>query len=308
MSNNWKANGLSVIIPTYKRPDDIVRALKSVEAQIKAYPLAEIIIVDNDPKGSAREAVGTFIQQSSTTAIYIHEPNPGVSNARNTALMHARGRYLAFLDDDMEALPNWISASLKASENYKAGLVFGPVNAVMPQGKAIYAFMAPAFDRLPHSETGLIPEGVATGGCVLDLNLCQMPNPPFDTSLNETGGEDDALFRHVMSKGTKAVWTEDAKCLEHVPAKRATFSYIWRRNFAFGQSPSQEAMERGIKGLPRLSFWMAVGGVQALLALPNLLWTGIIRSPKRVTALAKLAQGVGKIFWQKPFSPKLYGN
>jgi len=308
MAHIWKENGLSVIIPTYKRPNDIIRALKSIEAEVIAYPLSEIIIVDNDPKASAKKAVEHFIAESAATAKYIHEPNPGVSNARNTALAHARGRFLAFLDDDMEALPNWISASLKAAEDFDAGLVFGPVNAVMPKGKAIYAFMAPAFDRLPHSETGLISEGVATGGCILDLRRCDMPNPPFDTALNETGGEDDALFRHVMTSGTKAVWTEDAKCLEHVPAHRATFSYIWRRNFAFGQSPSQEAMENGVKGLPQLLFWMAVGGVQTLLALPGLLWTGIMRSPKRVTALAKLAQGVGKIFWQKSFSPKLYGN
>lgn len=308
MSEDWETSGLSVIIPTYKRPNDIVRALKSVEQQVKDHPLAEIIVVDNDPQASAIEQVKNFIAKTTATVFYIHEPNSGVSNARNTALEHARGRYLAFLDDDMEALENWIPASLRASEIFDAGLVFGPVNAVMPIGKPIYAFMSPAFDRLPYTETGQINEGIATGGCLLDLRRCDMPNPPFDTGLNETGGEDDMLFRHVMASGTKAAWTEDAKCLEHVPEKRATFTYIWRRNFAFGQSPSQEAMESGLKGVPRLLFWMAVGGAQALFILPKLIGTYIMRSPNRVTALAKLAQGIGKIFWLKSFSPKLYGN
>lgn len=308
MPSNWKIHGLSVITPTYKRPNDIIRALKSVERQAQTYPLAEIIIVDNDPKASAKDAVEGFISESSVTAIYIHEPNPGVSNARNTALEHARGRYLAFLDDDMEALPNWISESLKAAENFDAGLVFGPVHAVMPDTRPIYAFMNTAFDRLPYTETGLIEEGVATGGCLVDLKRCDMPTPPFDPSLNETGGEDDKMFDYVMARGTKAVWTEDAKCLEHVPAHRATFKYIWRRHFAYGQSPSQEALEKGVKGIPSLLFWMAVGGAQTLFAIPAFIVRTIMRSPKRVLSFSKLAQGIGKVFWQKSFSPKLYGN
>lgn len=305
---SWTEIGVSIVIPTYKRPDDIIRALKSVEAEAIALPLCEIVITDNDPAASAKEAVAEFIKNTQADAHYIHEPNPGVSNARNTALSKARGRYIAFLDDDMEALPGWVSAMLSACESYDAGLVFGPVTAVMPTGKAIYPFMAPAFDRLPHSVTGYIDEGVATGGCLVDLGRCDMPSPAFDVSLNQTGGEDDALFRHVISKGAKAVWTNEAKCLEHVPEKRATFHYIWQRNFAFGQSPSQEASEAGFKGFPRVLFWMAVGGAQSLLSIPRLVWDAMTLSPKRVLSLAKFAQGLGKIFWFKAFSPKLYGN
>jgi glycosyltransferase involved in cell wall biosynthesis len=308
MSEAWTDHGVSIVIPTYKRPQDIIRALKSVEAEAIALPLCEIVVTDNDPAASAKDVVAEFMAETKADISYIHEPNPGVSNARNTALKNARGRYIAFLDDDMEAMPQWVQASLDASKAFDAGLVFGPVNAVMPKGRAIYPFMSPAFDRLPHSVTGYIDEGVATGGCLVDLARCDVPQPAFDPALNQTGGEDDAFFRHVMTRGTKAVWTNDAKCLEHVPEKRATFNYIWQRNFAFGQSPSQEASEAGLKGLPRVLFWMAVGGVQSMLSLPRLAWDAITRSPKRVLSLAKFAQGVGKIFWFKAFSPKLYGN
>jgi glycosyltransferase involved in cell wall biosynthesis len=308
MSDLWNEIGVSIVIPTYKRPDDILRALKSVEDEARKQKLCEIVVTDNDPAASARDIVTAFIDQTDVTTFYVHEPNPGVSNARNTALKNARGRYIAFLDDDMEALEGWVTQSLKASDDFDAGLVFGPVDAVMPEGKAIYPYMAPAFDRIPYTETGLIDEGVATGGCLVDRKKCDMPSPVFDPAMNQTGGEDDAFFRHVMERGTKAVWTNDAKCLEHVPEKRATIRYIWLRNFAFGQSPSQEASEVGLKGTPRVLFWMAVGGAQALLTLPQLIATNLIQSPKRVKALAKFAQGIGKIFWFKVFSPKLYGN
>lgn len=309
MTGSWQCIGVSIVIPTYKRPNDILRALKSIESQAIEQPLCEIVVVDNDPKHSAKTAVDNFIHQSPATITFVHEPNPGVSNARNTALKHARGRFIAFLDDDMEARSGWLAALLKASKDNQAGLVFGPVEAVMPDPeKPIYAFMSGAFDRIPYDENGYIEKGVATGGCLADRMAASWPRPVFDPALNQTGGEDDAFFSYLLELGVKAYWTNEAKCFEHVPEKRATLLYVWKRNFAFGQSPAQEASEKGFSGLPKVLFWMAVGGAQSLASLPELTLYSITGSPKRVRSLVKLAQGVGKVFWMKALSPKLYGN
>ena len=309
MSKDWLNTGVSIVIPTYKRPDDVVRALKSVEAQAIELPLCEIVVVDNDPAHSAKTAVDNFIHQSRAEITFIHEPNPGVSNARNTALEHIRGRFIAFLDDDMEARIGWLTALLNAAKENQAGLVFGPVTAVMPeQDNPIYDYMSGAFDRIPYLENGFIDRGVATGGCLVDRQSSSFPNPVFDPSLNQTGGEDDTFFNYLLARGVKAYWVNEAKCLEHVPAKRATLSYVWKRNFAFGQSPTQEASEKGIKGIPAVLFWMFIGAAQTLISLPSLLFYSLIGSAKRVRSLVKLAQGMGKIFWIRAFSPKLYGN
>jgi len=68
----------------------------------------EIIVADNDPMGSAKDYVTTFAKTSDIEVIYKHVPEPGVSNARNGALSIARGRFIAFLDDDMQALDDYI--------------------------------------------------------------------------------------------------------------------------------------------------------------------------------------------------------
>ncbi len=309
MSGTWQDIGVSIVIPTYKRPDDVVRALRSIETQAKDHKLCEIVVVDNDPEHSAKDAVEAFIRQSSAHITFIHEPNPGVSNARNTALEHARGRFIAFLDDDMEACPKWLSYSLQAANDYQAGLVFGPVKAVMPkETDPYYEYMSGAFDRIPYEQDGYIDRGVATGGCLIDRQCAPFPTPVFDPSFNQSGGEDDMFFRYLLRRGVKAYWTTDAKCLEHVPAKRATLSYVWKRNFAFGQGPTQEAFDKGVRGLPGMIFWMIVGGAQSLISLPGLAFYSLIGSPKRARSLVKFAQGIGKIFWIKAFNPKLYGN
>jgi len=76
MTKTWSEHGISIVIPTYKRPEDVVRALKSVEAEALALPLCEIIVTDNDPAASAKEAVATFMAETKTDTQYAHEPNP----------------------------------------------------------------------------------------------------------------------------------------------------------------------------------------------------------------------------------------
>jgi len=306
---SWDRNGISIVIPTYKRPDDIIRALRSVETETVGDRPLEIIVADNDPKASAREAVASFMAASNANIHYIHVPEPGVSNARNGALAKAQGRYILFLDDDMEARAPWASSLIEAAEQYKATLVFGPVDAVMPeQNHALYDYMQPLFCRNPYSETGLIPEGVATGNCLLDRGQADLPSPVFDPAMNQSGGEDDALFRHLIAQGRQLAWTEDAKTFEHVPAHRATLRYVWRRNFAFGQSPTQEAADRGWRGVFGIVKWMGVGAVQTALYALRWIISRLRKRPEAVQHWGRLAQGVGKIFWSKRLSPKLYGG
>ncbi|MEP1231264.1 MAG: glycosyltransferase family 2 protein [Litorimonas sp.] len=300
---------ISIIIPTYKRPDGIAVALASVEHETVVGFDIEIIIADNDPKASAKTFIEKFAANSSTNIHYVHVPQPGVSNARNGALAVAKGRYIAFLDDDMEAIAPWLTPLITASRLYEAALVFGPATAVMPAAnKPEYEYMQPEFSRLPHDTDGIIDEGVATGNCLIDLAKCELPTPPFDLRYNQTGGEDDALFQTLQAQGVKLAWAQNAKTWEHVPANRATLSYIWKRNLAFGQSPTQLAAESGMSGIFGITKWMLVGFAQTLIFGPIWLVLRLTGQAKHVQYFCKLAQGVGKVIWFGPFAPKLYGE
>ena len=305
----YKDTLISIIIPTYKRPDGIELALSSVEHESVNGFEVEIIIADNDPEGSAKDFIESFAAKSTAKIHYVHVPQAGVSNARNGALAVAQGRYIAFLDDDMEAISPWLEPLIKASTYYDAALVFGPATAVMPDDdKPEYAYMKPEFSRLPHDKDGLIEHGVATGNCLIDLSRCTLPSPPFDLRFNQTGGEDDALFQTLQGQGAKLAWAQNAKTWEHVPASRATLSYIWKRNFAFGQGPTQLAAENGMSGIFGVIKWMLVGSVQTLIY--GLIWLAlrVTGQAKHVQYFCKLAQGLGKIVWFGPFAPKLYGE
>ena len=85
---------VSVIIPTYRRNRQLVRAVESVQNQ--SYRNLEIIVVNDAPGNELPEKI---IQNSEIKTIS-HDENNGGAAARNTGLDMAKGKYVAFLDDD----------------------------------------------------------------------------------------------------------------------------------------------------------------------------------------------------------------
>jgi len=307
MSNPW-TEGVSIVVPTYKRPEGIALALNSLQGQTAGKRKVEIVVADNDPLASAKAFVTEFAKASDIEIVYKHVPEPGVSNARNGALEVARGRFIAFLDDDMEALPGWLDELVKAAIKYEAAITFGPAIAVMPnQDDPLNPYMAPFFSRIADAPEGYIQKCLGTGGCLLDLSLCNMPVPAFNPIHNETGGEDDALFHHLMAHGAKIAWAIKAESYEIVPASRATPLYMWKRNFAFGQGPSQEQADKGWRGAFGVIKWMCVGAVQFLMFTPAFIVLKILRRPFYIHFQNRIAQALGKIFWWNNFQQKLYG-
>lgn len=98
---------VSVVIITYKRTQFIERAIKSVLSQ--TYQDFELIVVDdNDPDTVYRDELEKIMFQfkSESKIKYIqHEYNKNGAAARNTGISMAKGKYIAFLDDDDYFLP-----------------------------------------------------------------------------------------------------------------------------------------------------------------------------------------------------------
>ncbi|UTA78635.1 glycosyltransferase [Halomonas sp. XH26] len=122
---------VSVVIPTYKRPGNLLSALKSVVEQ--DYSDVEIVVVNDNGVGSefnkeTKDIVDTVRSDSpDCNIIYIeHKDNRNGAAARNTGVLNSTGEYISFLDDDDIYLPGRISQSiLKLKEtSYKVGAVY----------------------------------------------------------------------------------------------------------------------------------------------------------------------------------------
>ena len=92
---------ISVVIPLYNKQESIVATLQSVLAQ--TYTDYEVVIVNDGSTDKSAHVVEEFIQASRLSPLafrLITQPNAGVSAARNTGIMEAKGEYIAFLDGD----------------------------------------------------------------------------------------------------------------------------------------------------------------------------------------------------------------
>lgn len=299
---------VTVVIPTFRRPEALSRALESALAQTVESFTVRVLVVDNDVFGSARH-----VCEGRRRVTYVLEPRAGVSHARNTGLANVKSRYVFFLDDDMVAERGCVESLLSAITRHDAGVGFAAVQARMPGDTAVEEYMKPFFSRRYDMPEGPTQECMGAGGTLFDLELCPLPSPAFDPALNATGGEDDRLLHILQDRGVTFAWVPSAHTVEEVPARRATLGYLWKRNFAFGQGPSQLAADRALEAESRLAWagvakWMAVGVAQATLRAPAWLFTTLLDLPSRAQAHARLAQAVGKIFWWGSFQQVLYGD
>lgn len=109
---------VSVVIPTYKRPQQLPRAVNSVLNQ--TYDNVEVIVVDdNNPDTEGRKLTEEIMSQyeNNDRVIYLkHECNKNGSAARNTGARYSKADYIGFLDDDDEYLPEKISSQVKLLE------------------------------------------------------------------------------------------------------------------------------------------------------------------------------------------------
>jgi glycosyltransferase involved in cell wall biosynthesis len=102
---------ISVIICTHNRAAYLEQSITSVLVQSADADL-ELIVVDN----CSTDATASVVERVAASAPvqYVHEPALGLSRARNTGRRLARGRYIAYLDDDAIAMPGWVRAIPRA--------------------------------------------------------------------------------------------------------------------------------------------------------------------------------------------------
>ena len=95
---------VSVVIPTYNRAFLLEQAIESIVNQTLTD--LELIIADDASTDNTRQMVQTLMQRDPRIHYYRHSSNQGAATARNTALDHARGTYIAFQDDDDVSHPH----------------------------------------------------------------------------------------------------------------------------------------------------------------------------------------------------------
>ncbi len=300
---------LTIAVPTFRRPGMLAECIDSLVPQLQDG--VEILVIDNDPAASARQRVEGY---GHPQVRYVHEPKPGVVQARNRAVRESRGRHLAFIDDDEVAHPGWIAALLRHAD-MKVPASFG---AVLPRfmGRiepGLEGLLDDLYTRdLKRPQDADISDKwihVGTGNSLFDKQVCFTDSEPFSGHLNGTGGEDVWLVKTLVERGVRIVWNPDAVVDEQVPADRSTQTYVSSRRFRQGQQ--RIIMMRGSggpKGWAKAALWMGVGAAQYGLHGSRALALKAAGRPNWRGEAVRASGGLGKLLWWKLWDQSPYAG
>ena len=228
---------ITVCVCTYQRPGLLRRALGSLEAQHTENAFTySIVVCDNDDRQSAQSVAQAFAAASSHDFIYCAEPARNIALARNRAVAHARGDFIAFIDDDEFATPQWLRHMLATCERTRASGVLGPVRPHFDSPPPRW-LVAGGFCERPEYPTGTImdPSQCRTGNVLFRRAIVDGAPPPFRAEFG-TGGEDVDFFRRMTQRGDVFVWCNEGVAYEIVPPSRWTRRYMLTRALLRGRN------------------------------------------------------------------------
>lgn len=309
MAGSWPADRIAVCVCTAFRPKMLEACLLSLREQLTDASLfLEVVVVDNEPEPNNAEAVESIAYGSVYPMHYVHEPRRGIAFARNAALdkaLELGAGWIAFIDDDETADPDWIAQLMR--EEYRAVAVLMGCNLpVYPEPRP---FWAPE-DDAPKGFEGQACKTAYTGNVRFSAELARL-GMRFDECHGAMGGEDNEFFARAHAAGWGIRLTLRAITRETVHAERITYrGQIYREYRCAASEMRRLAFTRGWLGAAaRKAHTIPLNLVLGVVWLVAAGFVGVVsREAFRHAALTggkKLAKGLGRAaaFLRQPPQP-----
>lgn len=219
---------LSVVVPTKGRPRYLKGCLSALARTDYPRELFEVVVV-NDAGGPEVERV-VASKAGAMPVLLVSPEGSGPSAARNAGAFAARGRYVAFTDDDCEPAPGWLAALQRALEQNPGAAVGGVTRNGAPQNTAAVATQLVVdavhahFNRDPAAPRFFASYNVA------------FPAEPF----RALGGFDER-FRYAEDRELCERWVATGHRFVHAPdalvlhIRRLTLREFWGQHYGYGR-------------------------------------------------------------------------
>lgn len=263
------APAVSVVIPSCNRSGQLRRCLEALVAQ--SHQDFEVIVVDDGSTDDTAEMIAQLLGEHGGLRLQFlrNERNIGANPSRNRGIAAARGEFVAFLDSDCIAEPEWLERLVPVFADDQVAAVTGLVKDRPPAN--IYELTFKGSHRLHHR--GPARRLVAGNMCVRRNVLVRValdedrarPEPGVPDLTVSGRGDEEGLFLALRAAGLKVMTAPDAVVLhDHGYTRRSFFKQAFRG----GQSAARLVYKYYLpQRLDLLPF------VLAYLTLPLVLWS-----------------------------------
>jgi glucosyl-dolichyl phosphate glucuronosyltransferase len=289
---------ITVILCTYNRCEDLAGALQSIAAsQVASSVTWEVLVVDNNSTDRTRDVVEDFSRQQCGRFRYLFEPRPGKSYALNAGIANARGRVLAFTDDDVTVNSTWLQnlTAVLLSDGQWAG---AGGRTLLAQKFSPPSWLSNDFDSWA---------GIVFAYFDLGNNACELDRAPFGANMafrTDLGpgpnpdiprpNEDTELGRRLLAAGERLRYEPSAVIYHVVAEGRVTKEYFFSWWFDYGRAVIREkGGGAAVYGIPRsyLSLLRRVAEIPVL----SVRWMLAVDPHKRFRYKCWVWKGAGQV-------------
>jgi hypothetical protein len=222
---------IAVGICTFQRNDLLLDLLKTIDVQTGAVEAdVSVLIIDNNPRPSVPQ--DKVLAATKYKVTVVHEPRPGLVNARNRLFELAEetgAEWLIGTDDDMTVAKDWLSQWIKGIKELSADIMLSDINSTY--SGTISSFVPQRQSARP--ELGKPPRILATGNYAISRSVFSQKRGlglRFHPDFNQIGGEDSEFFlRAKRQHGIVIAGWPNAIAHEEKSGHRLTLRYHLHR-------------------------------------------------------------------------------
>jgi GT2 family glycosyltransferase len=202
---------VSVVVPTYRRPELLARCLAALANQRLDPAAFEVVVADDAASETTRAQVGAVAASTPVAIRYVPVTgNHGPAAARNAGWRAARGQVIAFTDDDTVPDPGWLPAGLGAFDrDPELAAATGRTEVPLPPRPTDYE----------RNESGLSTAEFVTANCFVRRRVLEEVGG-FDERFRAAWREDSDLHFALLERGLKIVKVPDAVVVHPVRPAR----------------------------------------------------------------------------------------
>lgn len=288
----------SIVIPTYNRPERLEQCLESLARLTYPRDRFEVIVVDDGSPTSLESIADKFAQRLPLRML--RQENAGPASARNAGAAAARGKYLAFTDDDCQPNPDWLDTLAEAIAGRPNALVGGHTENALAENlfssasQLLVDYLYDYYDRI-----GGQPLFFTSNNFALPRALFERLGG-FDANFPLAAGED----REFCDR-----WLYHDLALHYAPRMQIrhfhslALASFWRQHFNYGRGAyyfhkARSQRQSGPIEIEPLSFYWSL--VTYPFRCRNILQASGLSG---LLLLSQVANAAG-FFWERKYGPK----